>query len=427
MKPKKVFFSTLGCKVNQYETQAMREQFIKNGYSEAGLSDADIVIVNTCTVTSRSDSKSYRLIRRALKYSPPHSQVIVTGCLAETDKQKIYNINGVNLVLENRFKPQIADLIEGRVNVEDIEQGKFPNLRITYFKAHSRAFLKIQDGCNHNCSYCKISLVRGKARSRNIEDVLTEARELINNGYKELVLTGICLGAYGVDLDFGPTIIDVLDQISKLKGKFRIRLSSIEPNYVTQKLLDFIIYNEKMCPHLHLSLQSGDNRILKLMRRPYRIEKVMGIINYLRSRNPDFSFSTDVMVGFSTEDDWSIDNTVKVLRYMQPVRTHVFKFSAREGTAGYNFENNVTSYDKTRWHKKILEVSDQMSLKFRSKFLGRDLNVLIERVKNSKLAGHSDNYIYVKIPTSIRKQGEFVKIKVDKVTKNSTIGKIYSL
>lgn len=422
MKPKKIFFYTLGCKVNQYETQAIREQFLKLGYIEADLSEADIVIINTCTVTSRSDTKSLKSIRRAVKNSPFHSKIVVTGCLAEKDKGKIKKIDGVDLVIENKFKPLVSKIVEERIEIERIKEEEIPDLKITHFKGHTRAFLKVQDGCNHKCSYCKVSLVRGKARSRSIGEILEEAKCLINNGYKEIVLTGVCLGAYGVDLSSHIGIIDVVRKISDIEGNFRIRLSSIEPNYVTKELLDFIIQNNKICQHLHFPLQSGEDRILELMNRPYKIGKVLDMVNYIRAKNPLFSFSTDIIVGFPTENESSIENTVRMLKIIQPLRTHIFKFSPRKGTVANSLENNVTSHNKKRWHKEILKISDQISLKFRSKFLGRILRILVEKGKNANIAGYTDNYIYINTNTNHSKLNEFVKIKVNKVTKDATFG-----
>jgi len=422
---KGIFFYTLGCKVNQYETQAIYEQFIKYGYSEARLENADVVVINTCTVTSQSDAKSCRFIRKAIADSPKRSRVVVTGCLAERDKNRICNIDGVDLVLENKFKSVVADLIQDKLRIQDIDFDKIPALKISSFKNHTRAFLKVQDGCNHNCSYCKITLVRGNSKSRNIDDIISQARLLVSNNYKEVVLTGICLGAYGLDLKPKINIVDLVRKISQIDENFRIRLSSIEPNYITQDLLDLIISNKKICNYLHLPLQSGDNKILELMKRPYKVEKIEDIVNYARSKDPYFSFSTDVIVGFSTEDDKSINNTIGVLKKMQSIRTHIFKFSPREGTVAYNLENNASVSDREKWYQELLKTSDSMSLKFRSKFLNKKLDILIEGCNNnSKISGHSNNYIYIKVNSGAKNLDGFVKVKVNKITNKDTFGVI---
>jgi len=419
---KTIFFYTLGCKVNQYETQAIREKFLKYGYIETDLKSAEVVVINTCTVTSRSDIKSLKFIRKAIRNSSLNSKIIVTGCLAETDEEKIYNIKGIDLILGNKFKPIIADLVENKLRVEDIKECNIYDLKITQFKSHTRAFLKVQDGCNHSCSYCKVPLARDKAHSRNLEAIIDEAELLIKNGYKELILTGVCLGAYGVDLNPETHIESLLKKLTCLEGEFRIRLSSIEPNYITRKLLNFILENNKICNYLHIPLQSGDNRILQLMKRQYKIEKILDLIDYTKSKNPFFSFSTDIIIGFPTEDDNSIKNTINVLEDMQPVRTHIFKFSKRKGTPAYNLEDNITDLNKRRWYEAMLEISDKSSVNFRSKFIGKNLDVLIEKSKNCKTGGYTDNYIYVKTNLNSKKLNDFIKVRVNKVTKYETLG-----
>lgn len=417
MKNKKVHFLTLGCKVNQYETQALREKFQKYGYTEVSLEKAYTVIINTCTVTQKSDSKSCKIIRKAIRSTSSWATIVVTGCLAELDKERIKEIKGVDFILENKYKPQLLQIVNNKLKTKEKYKEK-----ITYFKGHTRAFIKVQDGCSHNCAYCKVKLARGEPKSRKVKEVVKEVKELLDNGYKEIVLTGICLGAYGKDFSSGAGLIDLLKQLSSLKGDFRIRLSSIEPNYVTKKLIDYILREERICSHLHMPLQSGDDKILKLMKRPYSREDVLGKLHYARGKDNYFSFSTDIMVGFPQEDESSIKNTVEILQEMVPVRTHIFNYSSREGTAAAKLNNESNTEVQRKWYKKILATSDKMSFKYRNMFLDKHVNVLTENIKNSKARGYNERYINIKFPASIGKRGTFSKLRVSRVTQKQTLG-----
>ncbi len=420
---KNVCFYTLGCKVNQYETQVMREQFQEKGYNETGIEDANVAVINTCTVTFKSDVKSYNLIRKAIRKSPANCIVIVTGCLVKFDKDKIQKIKGVDLVLENEFKPLIGKIVEHNFNKINISPCVQLNSGISYFKNHTRAFLKVQDGCPHSCTYCRITLARGVPRSKKPEDVLNEVRTLVNNRYKEIVLTGVCLGAYGLDLKEGYNIEKLLKFIlQNLKGEFRIRLSSIEPNYITESLLDYIIDNERICSHLHIPIQSGDDKILKLMNRPYDSEWVLKFVRYAKAQNPQFAFSTDIIIGFPGETNFSVENTISLLKSIQPVRTHIFHFSRRKNTKAYEFKTDVSDYDMKRWYKKIIEVSDNMSKKYKLKFFKKEIDVLIEKAEDSSFEGYSDSYIYAKGNGANAKVNSFIKIRVKKITPESVIG-----
>jgi len=395
---KKYFYiKTLGCKVNQYESQVIRENFLKNGYLETNSRDeADVYVVNTCTVTSTSDSKSLRSIHaNSLK---KNKCVIATGCTVDAGEPDLYKLKGVNFFIKNKDKYNIPYIIKDAQERHSAIASEV-GTRITGFKNHARAFVKIQDGCNNRCSYCKVSVVRGESRSRPFEEVLNECKTLIKNGYKEIVLTGICLGSYGKDISKDANLLKLIIESCKIKGDWRMRLSSIEPKDVTDGLISQIRSEEKLCKHLHIPFQSGDDEILRRMNRPYAASDYIGIVNKLRIAVPDVAISTDIMAGFPGEKEVNFQNTLDFIKKIKPMRLHVFGFSKRTGTPAYNYKDDVGSALKKKRERTLMDAADGFSREFERMFVGKTVRVLVEdkRDKQGFLQGYTDRYIKVLI------------------------------
>jgi len=400
---KKISLFTLGCKVNQYETQALREQFLRAGFEENNGAAADVYIINTCTVTHHADRESRRLIRKAL-HSNPKAKIIVTGCYVENDASEILQISDKIQLLPNQQK----------------------QYGISAFCGHERAFVKIQDGCDAFCAYCKIPLVRGRSRSRALEEIVQEAARLVNNGFKEIVLTGICLGDYHYqDYD----LADVLDYLERIKGEFRIRLSSIEPHLVSEKLIEKIADSEKICPHLHIPLQSGDNAILRKMNRKYTQKDYLNLIARIKKKIKNVAITTDVLVGFPGEADKNFRNSVRCLKKILPLRTHIFPFSPRQGTAAFDFQGRIEPGMIKQRVALLKEVAAECSYKFRKRFLRKGLTVLIESNPDKQsefFCGYSENYIRVLVKDASRKQiNKLISVRAEKIGYSTTIGTIY--
>lgn len=382
-------FYTLGCKVNQYDTQEMRERLLESGFSESlKAQPADVCLINTCTVTQKADSESLNLIRRSRRENPA-AKVIVTGCLAELDGPRIKKIDGVGLIIKNKDKDKILSFLNHRAKRKGI----------TYFKGHTRAFLKIQDGCDNCCSYCKVPLVRGRSRSKPLKEIIQEADALVKNGFKEIVLTGVCLGAYGRDLKSKVSLTDVIDALEPIRGLLRIRLSSIEASDVTPDLIEKIANSTKVCRHLHIPIQSGDNSILKKMNRKYRRRDYLKLIKSLRKYIPEIAVTTDILVGFPGESENNFLNTVDLVRKIQPARVHIFPYSRREKTVAG--ESSWPQIDARQIKKRIMRLNRSAlsyAINFKKKSFGRDLEVLVEgESKNFPLCweGYTDTYIKV--------------------------------
>ena len=389
------YIKTLGCKVNQYESQVIRESFLRNGYKEAkGLDDTDFFIVNTCTVTSVSDSKSLRLIRKALK---KEKCVIVTGCLVEDEFLDLSSLSGVRFIIKNKDKHRIPEILQtsylGTPYYQVTEHG------ISGFKGHTRVFVKIQDGCNNVCSYCKVRMVRGRSKSRPFKEIFDECTRLIENGSKEIVFTGICLGAYGKDLSENLNLSKLIEKICQIPGDWRLRLSSIEPKDITRGLIKQLKAQEKLCKHIHIPFQTGDDYVLKKMDRPYKRKDYLNIVNKLRCEIPDVAISTDIMVGFPGEKDKNFKNTLDFIKKVHPMRMHVFGFSKRKGTKAYNYKDDVASCIKKEREHKLLSLADRFSREFIEKFIDKEVKVLVEDKRSNEgcLQGYTDTYIKVHI------------------------------
>jgi len=415
---KKVYFRTLGCKVNQYETQSMREQFLRAGFETTeNAGQADLMVVNTCTVTEEADRKSRFLIRR-LSRENSQAAIAVTGCYATQNAGELEKLPGVRFVIPNRGKEEIVERV-GLKETGDFCGAKDPFFEkaesvsgISYFEDRTRAFVKIQDGCDHACSYCKIVLARGPSKSRPLPQITSEVKRLVSEGYREIVLAGIQLGAYGNDLADGSDLVLVLKELGKIRDLKRIRLSSIDPSDVTPELISAMKTGSKICPHFHLPLQSGDDGILKKMRRAYRTAHYRKIVAVLRNAFPDFSLTTDVMVGFPGETEQAFEHTVEILQEIRPLKVHIFPFSPREGTLAASFEGRIKGKILEGRVKRLQAICLNLAQDFQRPFVGRTMEVLVEgeSFREGWQIGHTANYLGVHFASGKTLAGKMLPI-----------------
>lgn len=399
-------FKTLGCKVNQYESQALREKLSRLGFRESEGGLADIYVVNTCAVTQKADRESFELVRKLNRHNPK-AQIFVTGCSAQNNPDRLQDMQGIAGVVDNRQKESLPDFILGNKN-NDVDNAKIPppfdsNPGITKFDKHTRAFLKIQDGCNNGCSYCIIPHLRGKSRSRFLPEIIAEAKNLVANGYKEIVLCGICLGAYGRDLNMRQGLVRMIESLEEIQGLLRIRLSSIEASDISPELINKMAASKKLCRHLHIPFQSGDDKILRLMNRKTNSSDYLKLIFGLRKISPDIGITTDIMIGFPGEDEASFNSTFKFLKEAMPSRIHIFPFSPRKNTPAFSFHNMVRQSAIKERQRQISALAKELSLAFCQANLGKALSVLVESnsyFKDGIYNGYSDNYLKVIIPNA---------------------------
>ncbi len=407
---KTVKFYTLGCKVNQYETQEIREKFKASGFKEInnGLK-ADIYLINTCTVTSRADTDSLSLVRKAAKENP-RAKIIVTGCLTELDARKIKAIPGNKMIIRNKDKKNILKLLNEINNSNEINAGG-----ISGFSGHTRAFLKIQDGCNNFCAYCKVPLVRGRSSSRKKFEIIREAKQLVESGFKEIVLTGICLGAYGMDLKPKNSLAGLIKELSKIKGLMRIRLSSIEAGDVSRELIQLMASSKKICRHLHIPIQSGDDQILRKMNRSHTHTSYLELIKKIKAAIPGIAITTDCLVGFPGESKENFLNTLKLVQKILPLRTHIFPYSPREGTLAFGFKQELTSQETKQRTDFLRKISAECSRKFQKQFIGKKMDLLVEsrdKAMPDYWQGHTDNYLKVLVKANLDLHNQIIPIKL---------------
>jgi len=426
---KRFFIHTLGCKVNQYESQAIREILIAEDFKEClSKETADLYIINTCTVTDKAEKES-RHWAGIFHKTNPKAKIILTGCCVEEDLDQLLFMPGIVHMIKNADKAKIADIINGVIGP------KKPSLSITDFKGHTKAFVKIQDGCENRCTYCKVPLVRGPLLSRPLDDIVKEIRVLTEKGFKEIVLTGICLGAWGKDLFPGgmveaaglkePNIVDVLKAIDNIGGDFRVRLSSIEPANVTDELVGYMARSPRMCRHLHIPLQSGDDDILRKMNRPYTVAQYKNIVRKASSTIKDLAVTTDIMIGFPGESNVNFKNTVNLVKEMLPARVHIFTFSRRQGTAAWDMDQGADHDTLKRRFYELQTASFGASYLYRSRFVGRKLDVLVETRRDKLsgwLCGYSDNYIRVQFQGDDTLMKKIVPVRVDDASLIRTLG-----
>ena len=421
---KKVAFYTLGCKVNQYETEAMLELFEKEGYEKAETEDyADVYVINTCTVTHMSDRKSRQYIRR-MKKKNPDAIIAVVGCYSQVSPEEILSIDEVNLVMGTNDRKKIVEEVKKidasrKVStVDDIMKVKaFEEIEINKTNGKTRAFMKIQDGCDRYCSYCIIPYARGRVRSRDLESIVKEVENLAANGYKEVVLTGIHVASYGKDIkDSDIKLLDVIKQINDIEGIERIRLSSVEPILFTDEFVEAVSTMDKVCPHYHLSLQSGCDETLKRMKRRYTTEEYKAIVDRLRAAIPNVSITTDVIVGFPGETNEEFDKTYEFLKDIELTHMHVFKYSPRKGTPAATMENQVDPSTKHDRSEKLLQLNEENFNKFGQKMLDKEFNVLFEqKVGDNKYEGLTENYVKVIVESDNDISEQILKVKIKDV------------
>ncbi|HHX18113.1 MAG TPA: tRNA (N(6)-L-threonylcarbamoyladenosine(37)-C(2))-methylthiotransferase MtaB [Clostridium sp.] len=431
---KTVAFYTLGCKVNQYETQALANIFKDAGYKIVDFSEiADIYLINTCTVTNLSDRKSRQMIRRAKKLNND-SIVVVAGCYAQTASEEVSKIEGVNLVVGTKERSKIIQYIneienkKAKMNVVGniMEQRTFEELGLGIYKERARAIIKIQEGCNQFCSYCIIPYARGPIRSRSEENVIQEVKKLVDSGYREIVLTGIHIGSYGKDTKT-TSLIELIKKVHEVDGIERIRLGSIEPNLISEDFIKIVKNLKKMCPHYHISLQSGCDETLKRMNRKYTTLDYKNSIYNLRKEIEDVAVSTDVMVGFPGETEKEFQNTYDFLDEISFSSMHVFKYSPRKGTPAASFEGQILSSEKERRSNILIELSKRKTMEFNKKFIGRVMPVLIEQEANEKkgyFEGFTPNYIKVICEGDEKLKGNIVNVSLEKTVDDFIMGKV---
>jgi threonylcarbamoyladenosine tRNA methylthiotransferase MtaB len=393
------FLKTYGCKVNQYESQLIRERFLSQGHEETdNIENADMCLVNTCTVTAKADRECREILRRITRKNP-NAKIIAMGCYVEKDFESIKAINSSIEALDNNEK--LKSTLGNSIN---------------FFKAHTRAFIKVQDGCNNFCSYCKVPLVRGRSRSRDPEEILKEAKALLDNGYKELVLTGICLGDFGKYSHKDTNLAMLVEKISKIKGDFRIRLSSIELPDVTDELISKMSWSKKLCHHLHMPLQSGDDKILRGMNRKYTISDFISRVEDIRLTIPDIGITTDVIVGFPGETELNFKNTVETVKKIKPSRAHIFTYSPRPGTKAFMLKDDVPAKVKKQRMETLKKITDTLAEEFKKSLARKEQKVLVEHARDrrtAKLCGYTDNYVKVLISGPDTSMGNFVSYKRD--------------
>lgn len=421
-----VAFYTLGCKVNFYDTEAIWQLFKNEGYEQVDFEQtADVYLINTCTVTNTGDKKSRQIIRRAVRRNP-EAIVAVTGCYAQTSPAEILDIPGVDLVIGNQdrekilpFVNQIRESREPINAVRNIMKTRvFEEMDVPDFSDRTRAFLKIQDGCNNFCTFCIIPWSRGLSRSRDSQSIVTQAHQLVNAGYKEIVLTGIHTGGYGDDLD-SYRLSDLLWDLDKVDGLERIRISSIEASQIDDKMLDVLNRSSKMCRHLHIPLQAGDDTVLKRMRRKYTTEEFYSKMQLIRQAMPDVGITTDVIVGFPGETDEMFKNGYDLMKAIQFSEMHVFPYSQRNGTPASRMTDQVNEDIKHARVHELITLSEQMQLAYAEKFVGQVLDVIPEGSSKGihgpgKMHGFSDNYLQLIFDGSEDLQGKICRVKLTK-------------
>jgi threonylcarbamoyladenosine tRNA methylthiotransferase MtaB len=420
----KISIQTLGCKVNQSESAAIEGTLRNNNYQIVDKhGDPDVVIVNTCTVTARSDHESRQMVRKALKSG---AKVIATGCYAQLRSEELAEIKGLELIVGNSGKQDIIDYLNN-INASGEEKGENASVCVDkptnplhlqpYYSTRSRAFLKVQDGCNFACSYCAVPKARGKSRSLSVKDALKAVDELSSQGYREIVLTGIHIGTYGIDLKPKSSLLELMDRITEGHQDIRIRLSSIEPQELSDGLLA-LIKERNICSHLHIPLQSGSDRILKLMNRRYTTGLYQQLINKIITETPDIAIGTDIITGFPGESDKDFDDTVKFIEQLPLSYIHVFPYSKRPDTKALLLSDFITEKVKKGRGKKLLKISKYKENNYIAMNMGMVLDVIVEKknIITGCYSAISDNYLRLSVKAESLKAGQNLKVRVRSLT-----------
>lgn len=429
---KKVASHALGCKVNQYESEAIAELFAQKGYEIVDIDEwADIYIINTCTVTNFGDKKSRQLIRK-VKRQNPEAVVAAIGCYAQTAPDEIKNIEGVNLIIGTKGRKDIVDLVETYVPEMGVvstvgqiaKEREFEHLTISKLADRTRAYLKIQDGCSQFCSYCIIPYARGPIRSRDPEDIMDEVKVLAENGFKEIILTGIHVASYGKDLK-GVTLLDVIKRVQAQEGIERIRFSSVEPNIVTEEFASELSKLDKVCDHFHLSLQSGCDRTLKRMNRKYDAAGYERAVEILRKYFPNVAITTDIIAGFPDETDEDFEKSLEFAKKIGFAKIHAFPYSPKRGTPAAVMPNQILNAVKNERTSRLIEASDRMADEFIKSFEGRVMPVLYEReIEHNIYEGYTTNYIRVLSESSENIKNKIIDTEIVSSEDEKAIGRI---
>lgn len=423
----KVYFYTLGCKVNQYETQEMSELLEKNGYTIIyNAADADVAVVNSCTVTAESVRKTRQIIRK-LKKQNSDNIIILTGCASQAEPQIINDLPEVDIFMGNRSNTQIvealneflANKIKITKRIEHLTGDAFCGTGVTRFDGHTRAFLKIQDGCDRFCSYCLIPTARGRSRSKSIEDIDAELKVLSENGYSEIVFVGINLSDYGKNTPY--SLPDALRLAEKYNGIKRVRLGSLEPDHITDEMIEQFKSITKLCPQFHISVQSGCNNVLKAMNRHYTAEEYKHLANKLRETFSDATITTDVLVGFPTETEEDFNTTVEFVKRIAFEKVHVFPYSVREGTRAAKMEQLTKAVKEDR-ASRLSAITDKIREEFLKKQIGKTVEVLFETEKDGYCEGYTKNYIPVRVNSPKTCKGEILTVKITESENDYCIG-----
>ena len=421
----KVGICSLGCKVNIYESEVVTDLLKKGGYEIVSFEDkADIYIINTCSVTNESDKKSRKMINRAKKNNS-EAIIVVMGCYSQVSSDDIE----ADIILGNKDKSKIVEILndfirdrEGKKIIYDLSSVEFEKMEISHFDNHTRAFVKIQDGCNAFCSYCIIPYTRGRVRSKNKEDVIEEVSRLVRDGYKEIVLTGIHTGRYGIDIN--SSLYELLCELVKIPNIYRIRLSSIEINEVTPEIIDLYKNNKIMARHLHVPLQSGSNKILKLMNRRYNKEEFMKMIDKLREIE-DISLTTDLIVGFPNETDDDFEETMDTLKKIHFTKIHTFPYSRRRGTVADKMDGHISGDIKKKRVHEVIELSNEYENEYYKSKISKVYDGVVERHNNGLVVVHTSNFIPVIIDDNDNiEKNSIVNVKIEKVDGLNVYGRV---
>ncbi len=420
---KRVAFYTLGCKVNQYESESIKNQLLKKGYREESFeNEADIYVVNSCTVTSIADKKTRNILRRAKRLNPD-STLIVTGCYAQTNSKELLEIEEIDFVVGNTNKNGLVSLIEDIDNKKsklisgDIFEGReYEEYEFATLRERTRAYIKVQDGCNNFCSYCKIPFGRGRSRSRKLESICKEITTLVEEGFKEFIIIGINLSAYGEDLDKRICLEDLLERVAKIEGVERIRIGSIYPDKISDRFIELMKRERKLMPHLHISLQSCDDTVLRRMKREYGAKLIEDRVLSLKKEIPNVECTADVIVGFPGETEEMFENSYNLMKKIGFTDLHIFQYSDRENTLASKFTDKIDNKTKKERADRLEVLKKQMKEKRLKRYEGEKLTILTEEIKeDGYIYGYSENYLRVKAKIANAKINEFVRVKIIKL------------
>lgn len=417
---KNVAFMTLGCKVNTYDSEAMMEIFETNGYEIVDFSEvADIYVINTCTVTHLGDRKSRNMMRKAKRLNP-NAIICAVGCYVQVSPEEVEKIDEVDLMIGTKNRGMILEYINDHILDENkrdfvsdiMEEITFEPLMISEVKGKTRAFIKIQEGCNQFCTYCIVPYARGPVRSRPEADVVAEVHRVVAMGYQEVILTGIHISSYGLDQE-DLDLIDLMEALDKIKGLMRIRMGSMEPQFITRERLERLSLMKSFCPHFHLSLQSGSDSVLKRMGRHYSAKEYLEIVDNIRKTFPLAAITTDVMVGFPGETDEEFEETMAFVKAVGFYQIHVFKYSKRKGTKAAGFPQQIEEAQKTKRSHQLSELSRELEVRFLKNNSGEKARVLFEAtIKGDFQEGHTENYIPVLFATKEKINGKILELRV---------------